>query len=228
MLLMAATVLLVTIQAVDHRFPPWIPDDEPYRSTPAALSEEEQPPAAQPVDAEGTDRKEAWLEPELRSLAGMGLTEKGATVLAALAVIGITGLLIVMELSRRENRGSGPSLTVSDSERGTTTVDSESVRKLAEAAAAADGQVNRVRCRVRAKRPGAPQGPDRLVIICRPHLRMGASLEGARDNIQKAVRETVERSTGLAVDKVHILGAKFEPLPSGRMLEPPERRVDRA
>lgn len=225
-LLMSATALMVALGVVDHRFPPWIPNDESrITPTPPELNGNGAPtPQATPV--EQIARPDTWLETELRALSEMNVIQKGATAIAVLAIIGITAFLIKLEVINTEGK-RGANLLISDSENGTTTVDSKSIQALAEATGGGNGQVNSITCRMRVKKPGPPQGPDRLEIICRPHLRMGANLESVTDDLQTRIKEAVENSTGLVVEKVHLSGVRFDPLDRGRMLEIPERRSGR-
>ena len=223
--LMAATAaLLVTMGLVDYRFPPWIPDTGWY-THPQLVESEDGTPAE---DASALPllvlRPDVFLEPELRHLSHLGFQDRAMAILATLAVMGAMAILISLQTPRKGG-SNRPGLLVSDTEIGTSTVNRESVRMLAEVAGATDGQINQVNCRIRQKKNAPPGGPDRIEIVCIPHLKMGASLERVRDHLQERVKDTVEKSTGLVVERVHVSGARFDPLPKSRLLESPDREA---
>ena len=223
-LMAAAAALLVTMGLVDYRFPPWIPDTgwhiqhQPAESDDGTLAEDT---SALPLLVL---RPDVFLEPELRHLSHLGLQDRSLATLATLAVIGAMAILIYLQTPRKGERNMH-SLLVSDTEIGTSTVNRESVRMLAEIAGATDGQINQVNCRIRQKKQAPPGGPDRIEIVCMPRLKMGASLERVRDHLQERVKDTVEKSTGLVVERVHVSGARFDPLPKSRLLESPDREA---
>ena len=223
-LIAATAALLVIIGLLGYRFPPWIPDTGWHIQHQMVESEDGslvQDHSSLPILIL---REDVFLEPELRQLSRLELTERVAATLAALATIGAMGILIALQIPRRGD-GKTPSLLVSETDKGTSTINRESVKMLAEVAGAADGQVNNISCRIRQQKRAPPGGPDRIEIVCMPHLTMGASLERVRDNLQERVKETVEGSTGLVVERVHISGATFNPLPKSRLLESPEREA---
>jgi uncharacterized alkaline shock family protein YloU len=103
-------------------------------------------------------------------------------------------------------RGSNLSniLVVKSDEQGSTAIDYESVRVLAEKTAATARNVREVKCEV----GGTADG---LNISCRASVTMGCNIPEVNADIQSRTKEAVEQTIGLPVAYVDVR-AKYEKL----------------
>ena len=202
---------------------PWIatdPESDLAAPTPEPGDEPPGSAAIPAAQAQGLP-KEPWLENELNAIGDMTL---GDRMLTALAMVGLAGgalALLWVELNGAGGRTTRRSLLVATTELSVATIDAESVRLLAENAAAGNPHTERVRCTLHTKGQGPPEGPQHLDVTCRPVLRPGSSMPEASQDIEDRIREALTRGTGLVVEKVTIAGARFAPLPKGRMIDSP-------
>ena len=225
--LLALSVLtfLVITGTLDHRFPPWIPGPDAAQAAPAPRPDTEAPlpwPAPGPLRAAGVATAEdAWLEDELRSLGQLSAAQALMAAIACIATAGAAMVTVWMECRGENRRGVGAELLVSATPTAIATVEARSVRYLAEAAASGNVAVEHSMCGLHTKATSPPGGPQHIDISCRPTLTTGSSLPQVSRDLEERIRNTVQNSTGLVVEKVNIRGARFAPLPKGKLLNIP-------
>lgn len=116
-------------------------------------------------------------------------------IAAALIIVGLLVLALeARSLTRRTARGM---TLVSSEPAGIVRMSIDSISQLAQRTAQANREVRSIRCQVRAGRSG-------LTISCMASLRMGADVPAVSSDVQRNIREVVERLTGLSVIDVPV------------------------
>jgi len=107
---------------------------------------------------------------------------------------------------------------ISDTQKGSLSMEEDSVRYLAERTGTSNRQVVSLRCRVqvRGKRSATPAS---IVISCYPRVAFGADFRKVRDDLQVRIKETVEELTGLTVLRVNVAKVKYERGKPTRLLD---------
>jgi uncharacterized alkaline shock family protein YloU len=135
-----------------------------------------------------------WFAPQLQLAASQTTGIKIATIaLASIAAVGMIALLIVEVLPLRTNLVH----TLSVTDKGTATIENESLCLLAERTAEAIHGVNDVQCFIRDRDEG-------LIIKCGARVTLGANLLEVNPEMKAKVREAIQQLTGLKVSRVDI------------------------
>ena len=162
-----------------------------------------------------------WTWEQSQSLNQLTPADK-VVALAISAALGVAGLvLLVAELAPPRRRAAN--LLIHFTDAGTATIDTNSVEALAAQTAMANAKLTSVKCTVRHPGTNIPSGPDRVQIRCQPTLKMGANVRAIAEDLQERIKAMIESSTGLEVQAVHVLRARFHKLPKGRLLDEPDR-----
>jgi len=135
-----------------------------------------------------------WFHSALQRAAdATGGSRAGVLAVTSVLLMGMIGLLY-FELARYHRPGL---LIVKSTDEGTTAIDYESVRVLAEKAAATARNVREVKC-------GVSGAADGLVISCRSTVAMGSNIPEVNADIQQRTKEAVEGTIGLPVAFVDV------------------------
>lgn len=197
----AVVAFLVTVGWLDYWFLPW------------GISAED----AAEVNGTLAGDPNAWIESELRSLSLLEGKWKAIAIIVSLGTAVLTLPLLILELRGGIRKYESP-LMISSTEAGVLNVEVSSIRDLVEQVGGTNRSVINLRCRIAVRRK-TPGGPYRIIISCQPRVEMGSDLTEIRDDIQARVKETVERVTGLEVDRVNIVRVRYAKLPDNRLIE---------
>ena len=162
-----------------------------------------------------------WTWEQSQSLNQLTALDK-VIALAISTALGVGGIfLLVAEL--RPSRRRTATLLIHFTDAGAATIDTNSVEALATQTAMSNARLTSVKCTVRRSGTNIPNGPDRVQIRCQPTLKMGANVREIAEDLQYRIKAMIQSSTGLEVQTVHILRARFQKLPKGRLLNEPDR-----
>ena len=135
-----------------------------------------------------------WFQPQLQTAAeAPGATRLAVVALAAIAAVGMLALLIAEMVPLRENIVH----TLSVTDKGTATIENDSLCLLAERTAETVHGVRDVRCLVRERQEG-------LKIMCHADLALGSNLLEINPEMKSKVREALQQLTGLTVARVDV------------------------
>jgi len=135
-----------------------------------------------------------WFQPQLEIAAdATGGTRVAIVALSVVVVVGMLALLITEIVPLRMTQVH----TLSTSDRGTSTIENDSLCLLAERTAEAIHGVNDVQCFVREEEPG-------LHVLCRAQVILGTNLLEVSPEMRVKVREALQQLTGLAVSQVDV------------------------
>ena len=143
----------------------------------------------------------SWFEPQLEDLAEFGgrgaVTSVFVSIVVGLAMLGL--VFIEIRPAFRRSR----SIQVSATPDGFLTIDTASVRLLAERTGGGNRNITSLRCGIRLRRRGIAGGPATISISCYPRVLLGCNLQEVRDDLQIRVKQAVEQLTGLTVTRVN-------------------------
>jgi len=135
-----------------------------------------------------------WFQPQLElAAAAPGGTRAAIVALGAIAAVGMLALLLAEMLPLREDMVH----TLSVTEKGTATIDNDSLCLLAERTGETVHGVRDVRCMIRER-------PDGLKVLCHASAMLGASLLEIDPEMKTKIRESMQQLTGLSVARVDI------------------------
>jgi uncharacterized alkaline shock family protein YloU len=155
---------------------------------------------------EPDDLPSGWADRPLdRADVAVGGT-KAAFIAVSLVVALAMIVLLFLELATTRRPLA---LLIGSDETGTTTIDQDSVRVLAEKTAAAARNVREVKCEVAEKVGG-------LVIHSRASVAMGSNIPEVSAEIKGKIKEAVQQFTGLPVAQVNVK-AKYESVEARRL-----------
>jgi hypothetical protein len=110
----------------------------------------------------------------------------------------VVGLLVLAFEARSLTRTASPGMVlISSDANGTVRLAVDSIAQLAQRTAQSNREIRSVRCRIRV----APGG---LTINCVAGLRMGSDVPAVTSDLQRDIREVVERLTGLSIIDVPV------------------------
>ena len=162
-----------------------------------------------------------WTWEQSQSLNQLTALDK-MIALAISAALGVGGLILLVAELRPPKRRTA-NLLIHFTDAGTATIDTNSVEALAAQTAMSNAKLTSVKCAVHQSGTNIPSGPDRVQIRCQPTLKMGTNVREIAEDLQQRIKAMVESSTGLEVQAVHVLRARFQKLPKGRLLDEPDR-----
>jgi hypothetical protein len=159
----------------------------------------------------GSSNTEGEIERQLQGDAEFtGGLNRALIILIPLAAIIIMSPLALLQFRRRDH-GRGGALPVSSTDAGALNVDAASIRDLAERTGSSNRDIISLRCDLtRLRKKNQPSAPATIVITCYPRASMGADIRGLRDDLQARVKEVVERSTGLDVERVDVARVRYQ------------------
>ncbi len=159
----------------------------------------------------GSSNTEGEIERQLQGDAEFtGGLNRALIILIPLAAIIIMSPLALLQFRRRDH-GRGGALPVSSTDAGALNVDAASIRDLAERTGSSNRDIISLRCDLtRLRKKNQPSAPATIVITCYPRVSMGADIRGLRDDLQARVKEVVERSTGLDVERVDVARVRYQ------------------
>jgi hypothetical protein len=135
-----------------------------------------------------------WFQPQLQMAAdSSGAMRAAAVSLSVVIVVGMAALLIAELLPLKTTRVH----TLSTSEKGTATIENDSLCLLAERTGEAIHGVNDVQCFIREEEAG-------LHVMCNAHVVLGTNLLEVNPEMRAKVRESLQQLTGLAVSQIDI------------------------
>ena len=135
-----------------------------------------------------------WFQPQLEIAAdATGGTRLAIIALSVVVIVGMAALLIAEIVPLRTTRIH----TLSTSDKGTATIENDSLCLLAERTAEAIHGVNDVQCFIREDEPG-------LHVLCRAQVVLGTNLLEVNPEMKAKVREALQQLTGLAVSQVDV------------------------
>ncbi len=135
-----------------------------------------------------------WFQPQLQMAAeASGGMRVAVVALSAVVVVGMAALLIAELIPLKTTQVH----TLSTSDRGTATIENESLCILAERTGESIHGVNDVQCFIREVEAG-------LHVRCRAHVVLGTNLLEVNPEMREKVRESLQQLTGLAVSQVDI------------------------
>ncbi len=146
------------------------------------------------VQAWPADVLMGWFQPQLQTVSDApGATRIAIVAMAAIAVFGMLALLLAEVLPLREDVVH----TLSVTEKGTATIENDSLCLLAERTGETVHGVRDVRCMIQERQDG-------LRIRCHANVALGANLLEINPEMKTKVREAMQQLTGLTVAKVDI------------------------
>ena len=135
-----------------------------------------------------------WFSPQLGLAAGGASSSRIAIIaLASIAAVGMVALLIAEVVPLRTTMLH----TLSVTDKGTATIENESLCLLAERTGETVHSVNDVECLIREREEG-------LLIKCNARVALGANLLEVNPEMKSKVHESVQQLTGLSVSRVDI------------------------
>jgi len=135
-----------------------------------------------------------WFQPQLQLAADApGASRIAVVALGAIAAVGMLALLLAEILPLRE----AVVHTLSVTERGTATIENDSLCLLAERTGETIHGIRDVRCMIQERQGG-------LKITCHASVALGANLLEINPEMKSKVREALQQLTGLAVARVDI------------------------
>ena len=135
-----------------------------------------------------------WFQPQLQlAAAAPGTTRVAIIALGSIAAVGMLALLLADILPLREDVVH----TLSVTEKGTATIDNDSLCLLAERTGETVHGVRDVRCMIQERQDG-------LKVRCHTSVALGASLLEINPEMKSKIRESVQQLTGLTVARVDI------------------------
>ena len=135
-----------------------------------------------------------WFAPQLQTAAeGSSGVRIAVISLACIAGVGMVALLIAEVLPLRTTMLH----TLSVTDKGTATIENESLCLLAERTGETVHSVNDVQCFIREREAG-------LIIRCDARVALGANLLEINPELKSKVQEAIEQLTGLAVSRVDV------------------------
>jgi len=141
-----------------------------------------------------------WFQPQLQlAAAAPAATRVAIVALSAIAGVGMLALLLAEILPLREDTIH----TLSVTDKGTATIDNDSLCLLAERTGETVHGVRNVRCMIRERQDG-------LRVLCHASVALGASLLEINPEMKTKIREGMQQLTGLAVADVDIK-YKYQP-----------------
>ena len=177
--------------------------------------------AAEAVDPDflpGGSAEDSWFYQELKGLADFSGTAQGisigVSIVVALAALGFFFFNVSSFQFRRPD-----TLQVSSSADGALTVETNSVRLLAERTGISNRNVSSIRCRLGVRRRPSGAGPASIVIACYPRVVLGSDLQEIRDDLQTRIKEAVQNLTGLAVLQVHLARVRYDKGDDSRLID---------
>jgi len=135
-----------------------------------------------------------WSESQLQRVADATGSSAGSIIAIAVVVALVMIVLLVFEFIPLSKPAS---FLISSTEKGTSTIDADSVCILVEHAGATIHDVRDVKSSVKERLEG-------LFISCRTSVALGSNLLELEAESRSRISETVEQLTGLAVAKVDI------------------------
>ncbi len=144
-----------------------------------------------------------WFEPQLQQAADApGGTRVAIVALSAIAIVGMLALLLAEILPLRE-----PVVhTLSITEKGSATIENDSLCLLAERTGETIHGVRDVRSVIRERQEG-------LKVHCTAHVALGSNLLEINPEMKTRIREAIQQLTGLTVFRVDV---KFKYHPDKR------------
>jgi len=135
-----------------------------------------------------------WFQPQLQLAADTSGSVRVAVIaLSVVIVVGMLALLIAELIPLRTTQVH----TLSTSDKGTATIENDSLCLLAERTGESIHGVNDVQCFIREEESG-------LHVLCRAHVVLGTNLLEVNPEMRAKVRESLQQLTGLAVSQVDI------------------------
>lgn len=135
-----------------------------------------------------------WFQPQLQMAADApGGTRVAVIAMGTIAAIGMLALLLAEVLPLRENIVH----TLSVTERGTATIENDSLCLLTERTGETVHGVKDVHCIIRERQDG-------LRIRCNAHVALGANLLEVNPEMKSKIREALQQLTGLSVATIDI------------------------
>ena len=146
------------------------------------------------IQAWPTDILMGWFQPQLQLAADApGATRVAVIAMAAIAAIGMFALLLAEILPLREDIVH----TLSVTDKGTATIENDSLCLLAERTAETVHGVKDVHCMIRER-------PEGLRVRCNASVALGANLLEINPEMKTKVREALQQLTGLSVERVDV------------------------
>ena len=210
MVLMAVAVIIILVTAgvLDYWFLPWGFEGPGIAGDNGELM----------VSGLEVHIRNSWLESELRWFSLLSIQWQILTIAAGIGALLALAWLLLAEVRGGVERRENP-LLVSFNELGTLNIEPSSVRSLVETVATTNPNVTSLKCRLTVRRKPPPEGPHTVVVSCHPRVEMGADVEGIRDDLQSRIKDSLERLTGLAVERVNITRVRFNPVPKHRLID---------
>jgi len=135
-----------------------------------------------------------WFEPQLQLAADApGATRVAVVALGVIAAVGMLALLLAEILPLRETVIH----TLSVTDKGTATIENDSLCLLAERTAETIHGIKDVQCMVQER-------PEGLKVSCHASVALGANLLEINPEMKSKVREALQQLTGLTVARVDI------------------------
>jgi len=135
-----------------------------------------------------------WFQPQLQMAAeSSGGMQVAVVALSVVVIVGMAALLIAELIPLRATQVH----TLSTGDRGTATIENESLCLLAERTGESIHGVNDVQCFIREAETG-------LHVLCRGHVVLGTNLLEVNPEMRDKVRESLQQLTGLAVSQVDV------------------------
>ncbi|MDY7018569.1 MAG: alkaline shock response membrane anchor protein AmaP [Chloroflexota bacterium] len=144
-----------------------------------------------------------WFEPQLNHVLG------SIEISIAISIAVILGMIAMLVFEFRPLQ-KPPPLLISSTEEGIVIIDADSICMLAESTAAVIHSVRDVRCRVRESTGG-------LVISCRALVILGSNVVEIGAEIQRKIKEAIERLIELPVVQVNVK-VRYESIEARRLL----------
>ncbi len=139
-----------------------------------------------------------FFVPQIERIAADTGADLWADVGIAIGFIAVGAVVLLIQLATLGRRGrEGRTVLLRDDEQGYVRISVESIRELAERTTYGVRSVLDARCSVKVTPGGLRMG-------CHLTLRMATDLPDATANVQTAVRDVVERLTGLKVIDVSV------------------------
>jgi len=135
-----------------------------------------------------------WFQPQLKMAADApGAMRVAIIAMGVIAAIGMLALLLAEILPLRENMVH----TLSVTDKGTATIENDSLCLLAERTGETVHDVRDVRCMIQER-------PEGLRVRCNTSVALGANLLEVNPEMKTKVREALQQLTGLQVARVDI------------------------
>ena len=146
------------------------------------------------IQAWPSDILMGWFQPQLQTAAeAPGGTRIAIVAMGAIAAVGMLALLLAEILPLREDIVH----TLSITDKGTATIENESLCLLAERTGETVHDVRDVRCMIQERQDG-------LKVRCMADVALGANLLEIDPEMKTKVREALQQLTGLTVARVDI------------------------